>query len=304
MTAKNFYATINLDRLANQRSDSAWVAGRMGAPESRVLPVWRGQSLVSTGDAISMVDLDINHLDTLSSGDNQPVFLGLIGETTYFSIDISHLDNPADQIALGSREEFADLRQVGQIMAPEEGNLLAYARGINYWHQRHRHCGVCGSPTLSEAAGHQRRCSDKDCNAVHFPRTDSACIVLVHHEDNIILARAGRFPPRMQSVLAGFLEPGESLEDCVAREVFEEVGVNLTDITYQHSQPWPFPSSLMVGFRARALNTDLHPDPTELDSADWFSRTELKAITPDSDVQLPRADSIARHLIEDWLAEG
>ena len=157
--------------------------------------------------------------------------------------------------------------------------------------------------THSEAGGHQRRCEDKSCDTVHFPRTDSACIVLVYNDDKIVLARAGRFPEKMQSVLAGFLEPGENLEDCVAREVFEEVGINLTDIVYQHSQPWPFPSSLMVGFRARALNTDLHPDPKELESANWYSRDELKAITPDSEIQLPRGDSIARRLIEEWLAE-
>lgn len=107
----------------------------------------------------------------------------------------------------------------------------------------------------------------------------------------------------MQSVLVGFLELGESLEDCVAREIFEEVGVQVADMTYQHSQPWPFPASLMVGFHARAENTDLHPDPAELVSAGWHSRDELKAITPDSDLQLPHADSIARRLIEDWLAE-
>jgi NAD+ diphosphatase len=283
MTRKNFYANINLDRAANQRSDADWLTGRLGAPESRVLPVWRGQNLVSTGAEITMIDLDIAHMDGLTSEHSQPVLLGLVGETTYFSIDISHVENPVEHDVLGSQGQFADLRQVGQIMAPEQGNLLAYARGINYWHQRHRHCGVCGAPTVSEAAGHQRRCTDEACNTVHFPRTDSACIV---------------------SVLAGFLEPGESLEDCVAREVFEEVGVKLTDIAYQHSQPWPFPSSLMVGFRARALNTDLHPDPVELASAGWFSRDELKAITPESDLQLPRADSIARHLIEEWLAEG
>ena len=304
MPRKNFYANINLNRAANQRSDSQWLANRLGAPESRVLPVWRGQNLVSTGNEITMIDLDITHMETLASGDSEPVLLGLVGETTYFSIDISHVENPAEHDVLAHQGQFADLRQVGQIMAPEQGNLLAYARGINYWHQRHRHCGVCGAPTRSEAAGHQRRCTNENCDAVHFPRTDSACIVLVYHEDNIILARADRFPPRMQSVLAGFLEPGESLEDCVAREVYEEVGVNLTDITYQHSQPWPFPSSLMVGFRARALNTDLHPEPVELTSAGWFSRAELKALTPESDLALPRADSIARHLIEDWLAEG
>jgi NAD+ diphosphatase len=303
MSHKNFYATINLNRAANQRSDNKWVSEQLKKPESKILPVWRNQNLFIHGDNFSMACLDVEHLSVFSNGKNQPILLGMIGQTSYFSIDISHLDNPKDKILFNSHVEFADLRQIGQILNSEEGNLLAYARGINYWHQQHLHCGVCGNMTHSEAAGHQRRCEDKDCNMVHFPRTDSACIVLIHNDDKIILARAGRFPAKMQSVLAGFLEPGESLEDCVAREVFEEVGVNLTDIVYQHSQPWPFPSSLMVGFRARALNTDLHPDPTELESADWFSRDELKAITPESDLQLPRLDSIARRLIEEWLAE-
>jgi NAD+ diphosphatase len=113
-----------------------------------------------------------------------------------------------------------------------------------------------------------------------------------------------RFKGRMQSVLAGFLEPGETLEDCVAREVFEEVGVHVTDVEYQHSQPWPFPASLMVGFRARALDTAITIDEKELLSAEWMSRDQLKAITPESEVQLPRPDSIARRLIEEWLAEG
>lgn len=304
MTRTNFYANINLDRAANQRSDSAWLADRLRAPESRILPVWRGQNLISTGDAVSIVELDIAHIETFSTGDNVPILLGQVGEATYFSIDVSHVENPAEHDVLGQHGEFADLRQVGPIMSREEGNLLAYARGIDFWHQRHRYCGVCGAPTRSEAAGHQRRCTDEACNVVQFPRTDTACIVLIYNDDSIILARAERFPPRMQSVLAGFLEPGESLEDCVAREVFEEVGVKVTDVTYQSSQPWPFPASLMVGFRARALNTDLHPDPTELVAAGWYSRAELKAITPDSDLQLPRTDSIARRLIEDWLAEG
>lgn len=304
MTRRNFYANINLDRTANLRGDSEWLANRLRAPESRILPVWRSQNLISAGDAVSIVEIDITHIETLSTAENTPILLGQVGEATYFTIDVSHVENPAEHHVLGQHGEFADLRQVGPVMSHEEGNLLAYARGIDFWHQRHRFCGVCGAPTRSEAAGHQRRCTNEDCNAVQFPRTDTACIVLIYHEDSIILARAERFPPRMQSVLAGFLEPGESLEDCVAREVFEEVGVKVADVTYQSSQPWPFPASLMVGFRARALNTDLHPDPTELVTAGWYSRGELKAITPESDLQLPRTDSIARRLIEDWLTEG
>lgn len=304
MTRRNFYANINLDRAANLRGDSNWLADRLCAPESRILPVWHSQNLIVTGDSVSLVELDITHIETLLTDENVPILLGQVGDATYFAIDVSHVENPAEHDVLGQHGEFADLRQVGPVMSREEGNLLAYARGIDFWHQRHRYCGVCGAPTRSEAAGHQRRCTNADCAVVQFPRTDTACIVLVYHDDSIILARAERFPPRMQSVLAGFLEPGESLEDCVAREVFEEVGVKVADVTYQSSQPWPFPASLMVGFRARAQNTDLHPDPIELVTAGWHSRAELKAITPQSDLQLPRTDSIARRLIEDWLAEG
>lgn len=304
MPRANYYATINLDRTAQQRTDEAWLAERLQAPSSRILPVWRNRNLIVTGDSVTLVEVDIAHMDALSNGQNEPILLGLIGETAYFSIDVSHIEDPAEHAVLGQHGEFADLRQVGPAMARDQGNLLAYARGINYWHQRHLFCGVCGAPTRSEAAGHQRRCTNEACGAAHFPRTDTACIMLVYHGDNIILGRAERFPPRMQSVLAGFLEPGESLEDCVAREIYEEVGVRVADVTYQSSQPWPFPASLMVGFRARALDTDLTPDPEELVTAGWHSRAELKAITPQSDLQLPRGDSIARRLIEDWLAEG
>ena len=304
MTRINFYANIHLDRAGNQRVDSDWVSARLRAPESRILPVWRSQNLISPGDQVTMVELEITHLDILTNGQNEPILLGLVDEVAYFAIDVSHVDDPIAHDVLGQQGEFADLRQVGPVMAREEGNLLAYARGINYWHQRHQFCSVCGAPTRSEAAGHQRRCTNEACNATHFPRTDTACIMLVYHGDRIILGRAERFPPRMQSVLAGFLEPGESLEDCVTREIYEEVGVRVTDVSYQSSQPWPFPASLMVGFRARALDTELDPHPSELVSAGWHSRDELKALTPESALQLPRPDSIARRLIEDWLAEG
>lgn len=305
MTRRNFYATIDLDRAANQRRDAAWLDARLRDASSRLLPVWRSRNLVTGGDDIVTVTLEAGHIEVLADGaPAEPILLGLVGGTAYFTLDVSHIEEPDRHDVLGAAGEFADLRQVGPIMAREEGNLLAFARGITHWHTRHGFCGVCGAPTRSEAGGHQRRCTNESCNAVHFPRTDPACICLVYHEDKIIMARAGRFPGNMQSVLAGFLEPGESLEDCVTREVFEEVGVRVTDVEYQHSQPWPFPASLMVGFRARALTTDLHIDPDEIDSASWRSRAELKALTPESDLSLPRADSIARRLIEDWLAEG
>ncbi|PPR14716.1 MAG: NADH pyrophosphatase [Alphaproteobacteria bacterium MarineAlpha12_Bin1] len=302
MNSKNFYATVSLDRQANRRSDTAWINGKLNSQKSRILPVWRDQSLVSTGKSFTAAYLTHESLQSLELKD-KPIFLGSLNDYSYFCVDLSHLDLPIEEFQSGIDNDFIDLRQIGGVMSPDEANLLAYARGINYWHKRNVYCGVCGKLTIVEESGHQRRCKNKKCNTIQFPRTDSACIVLVHNGDKIILARADRFPPKMQSVLAGFLEPGESLEDCVAREVFEEVGIHLTDIHYRHSQPWPFPSSLMVGFRARAVSFDLRPDEKELVSADWFTRRELKAITPESDIQLPRKDSIARRLIDEWLEE-
>lgn len=304
MARTNFYSSEYLDRVSHLRKDETWLLEQISSTTTRLVPVWQHNNLVTGTENVEAVILEMHHVETLRSEEVEPVLLGLVDGTAYFTLDVSHIEDPHEHEVLGAAGVFEDLRKVGPYIGHEQGNLLAYARGINYWHQRHRFCGVCGTPTRSEAAGHQRRCQDPSCNAVHFPRTDVACIMLIYDEDRIIMGKAPRFQGKMQSVLAGFLEPGETLEDCVAREVMEEVGVQITDVEYQHSQPWPFPSSLMVGFRARALTTELTIDPEELLSADWMSRDELKAITPDSEVQLPRPDSIARRLIEEWLAEG
>lgn len=146
-----------------------------------------------------------------------------------------------------------------------------------------------------------RRCANPDCGAEMFPRTDPAVIVLVHDGDRCLLGRGAHFPPGMRSVLAGFVEAGESLEQTVAREIREEAGILVDDIRYASSQPWPFPQSLMLGFTARAVTTELAPDPLELEEAGWYGRDELLALPEDGPFRLPRADSIARRLIEDWL---
>ena len=301
----NFYTASALDRVSHLRDDPTWLAERLRHESSRLLPVWRERNLVSgIGDEPQYVPLPIHHVETLRAEHAEPVLLGVVGDVAYFTLDVSHIEEPAEHDLLAGAGLFEDLRQVGPLLPSEQGNLLAFARGINYWHSRHRHCGVCGAPTVSEKAGHQRRCTSSVCDAVSFPRTDAAIITLVYHGDEIILARSPRFVNGMQSVLAGFLEPGESLEDTVAREIYEEVGIRVTDIEYQHSQPWPFPSSLMVGFRARALDRDIRIDNEEILEAGWYSRTFLKSLTPQSPLRLPRPDSIARRLIEDWLSEG
>ncbi|MGA8756451.1 MAG: NAD(+) diphosphatase, partial [Stellaceae bacterium] len=196
---------------------------------------------------------------------------------------------------------FAEFRQLGGRLDRRDAALLAHARAMLYWHARHRFCGVCGSPTRAEEAGHMRRCTDPACHSMHFPRTDPAVIMLVTSGENALMGRSRNFPPGMYSTLAGFVEPGESLEDAVAREVREEAGIEVGAVDYHSSQPWPFPANIMLGFHAHALTTEITVDYGELEDARWVERGWLLAHTDDDTFRMPRLDSIARRLIEDWL---
>ena len=179
--------------------------------------------------------------------------------------------------------------------------LAAFARGITHWHSRHRFCGVCGYKTVPEEVI-TRRCTNPTCATTHFPRTDPAVIMLVHDgNERCLLGRQAAWPQGMHSTLAGFVEPGESLEEAVAREVFEETHVTLSRVTYHSSQPWPFPASLMLGFHAEAKTTDIIVDTSELEAARWYEKSWLLQHEDDEAFRLPRKDSIARRLLEDWL---
>jgi NAD+ diphosphatase len=293
----NFYATGEFNRAVERREDLAWIRERLADPASRFYPIWRLRNYVSDPEAPRALVLDAAHRAALLEAATNVVLLGIDEETTHFLIDISHLDE-AEAAAVGHA---VDLRAVGGLMPQREGALLAYARGLTYWHDRHKFCGICGAPTESKAAGHQRQCTNPDCSAVQFPRTDPAVIMRVTHGDKILMARQAVWPQGMHSVLAGFVEPGESLEDAVAREVYEEVGLRLTRIRYYSSQPWPFPSSLMLGFSAEATSDQFRVDQDELESARWMTRPELLDSPEDATFKLPRKDSISRRLIEDWL---
>jgi NAD+ diphosphatase len=294
----NFYAG-GLDRASHRRKDKEWLAARLAHAASRFVPVWRGQSLVvdAQGDEPRAVCPPCPEI----AAEGETVLLGLSGTQAYFAIDLSALENPLQHIRADDRAEFVDLRRVGPLLPRDEGALLAYARGILYWHARHRFCAVCGNPSRSEEAGHLRRCTSAACGATHFPRTDPAVIMLVHDGDHCLLGRQRSWLPGMHSTLAGFVEPGESLEEAVAREVREETGIAVEDVTYHSSQPWPFPSSLMLGFYARARSRDIRLDSHELEAAHWFTRDFIRAHQDDDQFRLPRRDSIARRLIEEWL---
>jgi NAD+ diphosphatase len=244
------------------------------------------------------------------------VFLGLeaaapataaaVAATAYVALDFSDHETPQDELALDGQGEFRDLREVGALLPQRDGSILAYARGLMHWHRHHRFCGRCGAPTESRKGGHLRVCTRPACGHEHFPRTDPAVIMLVHDGESCVLGRRPGWPPGLHSTLAGFVEPGESLEEAVAREVLEEAGleVPLAGIRYNSSQPWPFPASLMLGFHARADRAPLTVYDEELESADWYSRETILNLGEEDDLRLPRGDSIARRLIEDWLAEG
>jgi NAD+ diphosphatase len=295
----NFYSG-GLDRASHLRKDEAWLAEKLSDGTSLFVPVWRGHNLIAEGEAPHAVFLAP---DAIATAISEAVLLGLHEERAFFACDLSEIETPQEVVRAEPPAQFIDLRRVGPLLPRHEGSLLAFARGIAYWHSRHRFCGLCGSPTKAEEAGHVRRCTDSQCNAPHFPRTDPAVIMLVHDGDRCLLGRQAAWPKGMHSTLAGFVEPGEALEETVRREVYEEAGVEVVDMQYRSSQPWPFPASLMLGFRASAHSDQLRIDPEELVDAGWYTRAQL--IDPERrPIQLPNRDSIARHLIEDWLYEG
>jgi NAD+ diphosphatase len=286
------YASVGLDRAAAWRKDPRWLERARRDPATRVVLVSRLRVPVREDPAAGprLVTFSAAEIDP----GPEPVLLGIVD-----GVPVLARAWP-DEPPLGA-PAFVELRQVGAALPRREAGLLAQARGLFHWHDRHRFCGACGAPTMVVQAGHARLCPA--CGTETFPRTDPAMIVLVTHGDRALLARSARFPPGMYSTLAGFVEPGESLEDTVRREVLEEAGVAVGAITYRSSQPWPFPQSLMVGFRAQALSTELRLDPDELEDALWLERAVL-ADPERCPVRLPGPDSIARFLIEEWLAEA
>ena len=256
------------------------------------MPVWRSKHLVLGDEPSEIVLIGADKI----AKDSDPVLLGKGDGLVYFAADLSNIEEPSKQLGLDASHAWLGLREVAPLAPRADGALLAYANGILSWHRRHRFCGQCGSPTSSAQAGHVRECAA--CSAMHFPRTDPAVIMIVTQGELCLLGRQSSWPNKVYLTLAGFVEPGESLEEAVAREVHEETGVFVRDVRYHSSQPWPFPGSLMLGFTAAATTRDITLGDDELEDARWFTREELKS---GEHVQLPSEISISRRLIEHWL---
>jgi NAD+ diphosphatase len=296
MRKKNALAGSYLDRAAHLRADPAWFAAALADPSSRVVPVWNLRNLVNGGDAPRAEFLGLEQLPADNRDGSGLILLGRFGARSVFACEFSAAEAPS--CAAGAR--FEDLRLLAALLPPEEAGLLGYARAMIFWRQRHQFCGVCGASTAAARGGHVRICTNAVCRHENFPRIDPAIIVLITDGERALLGRQASWPAGRYSTIAGFVEPGESLEDAVAREVFEETGVQVDSIEYHSSQPWPFPSSLMLGFTAHAVTTDIHLRDQELEDARWFTRAELAAGFP----KIPPNVSISFRLIEDWFDAG
>lgn len=296
-----------VDRAAARRNDAEWLAKAWADPATRVLVVEQGRTLIrQRGEAAELA-----FCSPAEAPEGERYLLGQDADgTVYFAVagplpdpaGDTRLSRPVDDLAeVADRADVAaiGLRQAGGLLGDRDAGLLVNAVALEAWHDTHQHCPRCGSRTRVVSGGHVRLCPED--GSEHFPRVDPAVIMLVHDDrDRALLARGPQWPERRVSVLAGFVEPGESLEQAVVREVAEEVGLPVTDPRYLGSQPWPFPRSLMLGFFARATATDLALDPAEIAEARWFTRAELKAAVENGELLLPGRISIARRLIETW----
>lgn len=292
----NVFAGPHADRLRPPRDDPAAIARALDEGRAWLIPVWRARCPLLRKPEPRALLLEVTDLPSAAAGAEDLILLGEFRGRVVLTCEIEAEAAPA----LDRGGEFADLRVIAGLLGHEEAGLLAYARAMVAFRRSHRYCGSCGAPARSAQSGHVMICTREACATESFPRLDPAVIVLVHDGERALLGRQAAWPAGRYSTIAGFVEPGESLEDTVRREVFEETGIEVATANYRSSQPWPFPRSLMLGFHARAATTAIDLGDGELQDARWFSRADLAGGTP----WLPAPVSIAYRLIEEWYDAG
>lgn len=292
MEDHNVFAGAFVDRIGERRKDPDWLDAAAAGADSLFLPIWRHRCLIT--DVADEPELKLLPRDEagIDHGDPDLIFLGLYRDQPVFAFSCPGAEPP-----FAGTGRFEDLRLLGTLLPLDQANLAAHGRALVIWHESTLYCGTCGSPSRAVAGGNARACSNDACGKTLFPRVDPAIIVLVSNGEQCLLGRQAAWPEARYSTIAGFAEPGESLEDAVRREVFEETNIHVGPVTYHSSQPWPFPSSLMLGFHAEATSTDIRLNDGELEDARWFTRDELHSGFP----KLPFRVSIARRLVDHWL---
>jgi NAD+ diphosphatase len=300
------FETNPLNRHGDIRHKESFIKPLISSEQSFYLPIFK-QSIVTKVNAQAPSPCWLNYQELLSSfkeiEEKHLIYLGEKDSKHYFTFRLKEKTS----IALISKNtqyqqlELESLRLLFKSLSPEHAHLCSVAIAMEHWHNTHQYCGYCGHQTYSSQSGFVRVCSNKQCQQHHFPRTDSAVICAITHDDKILLGRQESWPEKRFSVIAGFVEPGETLEQAVAREAYEETGITLTNIRYYQSQPWPFPQSLMVGFTAEATTQTIKLLDKELEQAEWFSRQEIARAVKQEELILPFKYSISRELINQWL---
>jgi len=301
----NTFAGNPLDRASDRRVDEQWLAQKLAAPESMAVALWNGKPLVedAKGSGVQIAYLRAEMAGELSGGGERLLFMGLWKDVAVFALDMEGAADPADG-PLEGLGRFEDLRAIALTLAPADAAILATAKGVFEWRRRHRHCAACGAASEAAEGGWKRICPS--CKTEHFPRTDPVVIMLPVNGEKCLLGRQAAWPKGVYSALAGFLEPGESIEEACARELFEEAALKATAVRYHSTQPWPYPSSLMIGLIAEVEDGEATPDQTELDEVRWFTRDEAGALIRGelTDARAPGAMAIAHQLIRTWADGG
>jgi NAD+ diphosphatase len=288
-----------LDRADQRRKDGAWLRGRLADDATRILPVWKLSVLVREGASPRLAWATPALLDGRDA-EQDTVFLGVADGVAHFALDVSAVPDPLEAFGFAGAAHFPELRAVAAQLPPGDAAIAAQARHLVDWHARHGFCPGCGERTRARDAGWSRWCAA--CSTEHFPRTDPVVIMLVVDGERCLLGRQSAWPRPFFSALAGFVEPGETLEEAVRREVREEAGLEVDGIRYVASQPWPFPASLMLGCFAEARTREIRVDASELEEAAWFTREQVSKalLAPTAELAVPPPMAIAHHLIRVW----
>ena len=297
----HIYAGNPLDRGDHERRDEEWLSASAKAATSKFLPLWENTVMVTEGSDQSLGWLDIKEIDRLGI-EVEGVFLGLRDRAAHFTVDITKNESAVKDLKESGDWAFEDTRAVTGLISATDSGIVAQARAQINWHNRHGFCSVCGHLTEMKKGGHVRRCGN--CNTQHFPRTDPVVITAVSDGDRLLLGQSkGRLQAMNRySVLAGFIDQGESIEEAVQRETMEESGIQVRNVRYHSSQPWPFPSTLMIGCHADAATSEITMDEVEMADVQWFSRKDVLSglAGTNENLALPGSIAIAYHLITAW----